>query len=146
MLIAALCAHLILGGREISMWSALILLALTSIASLYLLNKSDDPVRIVGTIFLFQNTVHFVLGSNSGSPYLMFFSHVCGGFLSYQLITYFERELPAISDLFLYALNLQIFYIAEIPMLLQLRVSGSEDKNRSRLFLHDKSSRSPPAF
>jgi hypothetical protein len=100
LLLASILAHTLSGGNALSA-PLMIQLSLSSIfIALLLMHKSEDPVRATFAIFLAQNLGHFIVGGQIESGLKMALSHLVSGIVSYQLLRYFERNLPSLGSVY----------------------------------------------
>lgn len=101
LILAALTAHILAGGGQLSFYSGLLLVGALLLIALFISGPSESPVRTVLAIFFAQNLSHFITGGSYGDENRMILSHLLSAVASYFLITYLHRTLPAITDFFL---------------------------------------------
>jgi hypothetical protein len=68
--------------------------------ALFLMHKSENPIRATFAIFLAQNLGHFIVGGHVENGSRMALSHLVAGIVSYQLLRYFERNLPSLGSIY----------------------------------------------
>lgn len=100
LLVASFIAHILAGGSSISLHSAGAILLVIAAITWFLSRATGDPIRIALAIVIAQNCGHFILGGHARSDSQMVLSHFAAGVLSYHLIRYFDKTLPAIGDFF----------------------------------------------
>ena len=100
LLLASVFAHTLSGGNSLSAGSMIQLSFSSIVIALFLMHKSEDPVRATFSIFLAQNLGHFIVGGQIESGLQMALSHLVSGIVSYQLLRYFERNLPSLGSFY----------------------------------------------
>jgi hypothetical protein len=98
-LVGSLVSHIVGGGSFISPTRLFIELALITGAMATLRGREYEGPALALAILIVQSTAHFILGGGSNTGSQMFFAHILGGVVSYQLITHFDRIWSDIFDL-----------------------------------------------
>jgi hypothetical protein len=101
LLLAAVLAHILAGGDSLTLVSSIKLLMALSVIAIFIGDTRANPVRVILAIFIAQNAGHFIAGSTTTNENRMAISHIFAGFLSYQLLRYFDHSLPKLSDVFI---------------------------------------------
>lgn len=110
LLLAAILAHILAGGDSLTLQSATTLLLALMVISLFIGDTRKSPIRVVAAIFIAQNAGHFIAGGVVANENQMALSHIAAGFLSYQLLRYFDHSLPALTDVFLAYVRPRVSY------------------------------------
>ncbi len=123
LLLASILAHILAGGEVILTNSAILISVSSLVISILLVRKSDDPLFIVLAIFAAQNLSHFILGADSSSSFSMVFAHASSGLLSYQLLRFFDKNLPTLGSIYLtllppqFKFSLNIESVSPLPII-----------------------------
>jgi hypothetical protein len=146
LLTTSLIAHVLAGGDSISFEAAALLIGISIAIAAILVRKSDDPIRATVAIFLAQNSGHFILGGLPDNGSIMLASHIVAGFLSYQVLRYFDANLPLLGQfilsIFLPVVSFQLPYVS-------FEVTSPGFSYRSlapRYFAISRSLRAPPSY
>lgn len=97
LLLASLLAHILAGGGVLILHSAFAISISSILISTLFMTGSNNPIRATLAIFLAQNMGHFILSGQVRNDSQMLFSHLFAGFVSYQLLRYFNRDLPSFN-------------------------------------------------
>lgn len=146
LLTASLLAHILAGGSPLSYHDATALLMTSVAIAIMMVRRSDDPIRVTIAIFFAQNAGHFILGGPVENSAVMLAAHISSGFLSYQLLRFFAKNLPGLGELFLSIFPLRITFA--LPHL-QLQIAHPNFSYRSLAtpyFSLTQSRRAPPSF
>ncbi len=101
LILAALSAHILAGGRQLSFYSALSLVGALFLIALFISGATDSPVRTALAIFLAQNLSHFITGGSYGDENRMILSHLLSSVASYYLIAHLHQSLASVTDYFI---------------------------------------------
>jgi hypothetical protein len=110
LIFAALFGHMFAGGNQLTFRKCLTLAIALALIALFLTRATGDPLRIAIAIFVAQNLTHFIAGSSGESANAMVASHLISALISYKLLRYFDKTLPALA---------QVFMALIIPMVLK---------------------------
>lgn len=124
LLLASFLGHILAGGNSLSLHSTLLIISLSVAIASILVSGREDPLKVVVAIFVAQNAGHFILGGQARSEWQMFFSHIVAGILSYQVLRYFEKNLPTLGTLVL----------ALLPQFILVRLTFAPIRARNPLF------------
>jgi hypothetical protein len=100
LILAALSAHILAGGGQLSFYSGLSLVGALFLIALFISGASESPVRTVMAIFLAQNLSHFITGGSYSDENRMIISHLISSVASYYLITHLHKSLSSITEYF----------------------------------------------
>lgn len=134
LLIASLLAHILAGGATLSLKAGTLLLFLSLLIARVLRKRTHDPIAVTIAIFSAQNLGHFIAGGQSSSDTQMLCAHIASGVMSYQLLRYFDENLPCLGDLFLRHFLLKFFRVT--PRIHRLCISPFESLNFSNYLLN----------
>lgn len=142
-LLAAL-AHILAGGSAFSATSG-VALALLSISTGLLMEKSHGKLpQILFLIYFIQFTSHFILGGTGSSDVRMLVAHVSSAIATYQLLRFFDRQLPSIFYLFESVFNALYFVSITVPQRPRLRIVSSNVHPLSLFHFSQQLTRAPP--
>ena len=101
LIFAALLGHILAGGSHLTLQRGLILAIDLTLIALFLTRATGDPLRMVIAIFIAQNLTHFIAGSNGESANVMVAAHLISAVISYMLLRYFDKTIPALTQVFM---------------------------------------------
>jgi len=101
LIFAALLGHILAGGNHLTLQRGLILAVALTFIALFLTRATGDPLRMVTAIFIAQNLAHFIAGSSGESANAMVAAHLISAVISYKLLRYFDKTLPALTQAFM---------------------------------------------
>jgi hypothetical protein len=101
LIFAALLGHILAGGNHLTLQRGFILAVALTLIALFLIRATGDPLRMVIAIFIAQNLAHFIAGSSGESANAMVAAHLISAVISYQLLRYFDKTLPALNQVFM---------------------------------------------
>lgn len=146
LLSTSLIAHILAGGDSISFEAAALLIGTSIAIAAILVSKSDDPIRATVAIFLAQNSGHFILGGLPDNSSIMIASHIVAGFLSYQILRYFDANLPLLGR---FILSIFLPVVSFQPLYFSFELINPAFSYRSlapRYFAISRSLRAPPSY
>lgn len=146
LIFAALLGHILAGGNHLTLQRGLVLtIAMTSIA-LLLSRATGDPLRMVIAIFIAQNLAHFIAGSNGESANVMVGAHLISALISYKLLQYFDKTLPALTQVFMALILPAVFKTVPINTKLQANPYFTYRPIVTRFLSLSNSLRAPPSI
>ena len=144
LLIASVLAHILAGGAMLSLKAGTLLLFLSLLIARVLRKRTHDPIAVSIAIFTAQNLGHFIVGGQSSSDTRMLCAHIASGVMSYQLLRYFDVNLPRLGDLLLLILIPRFILITNLSSSFHSVIYAPLALPHNQLHLSGHPHRGPP--